>query len=71
MFMNHHQILDLFVRFAAAQTNDFLNEQCLLIRKYAKNQWITTNYIPNYDEGHIAVVCTRFPELYTLYGVWR
>ena len=52
MFMNHHQILD-YRRFAAAQTNDFLNEQCLLIRKYAKNQWITTNYIPNYDEGHI------------------
>ena len=49
MFMNHHQILD-YRRFAAAQTNDFLNEQCLLIRKYAKNQWITTNYIPNYDE---------------------
>ena len=48
MFMNHHQILD-YRRFAAAQTNDFLNEQCLLIRKYAKNQWITTNYIPNYD----------------------
>ena len=46
MFMNHHQILD-YRRFAAAQTNDFLNEQCLLIRKYAKNQWITTNYIPN------------------------
>ena len=39
MFMNHHQILD-YRRFAAAQTNDFLNEQCLLIRKYAKNQWI-------------------------------
>lgn len=36
MFMNHHQILD-YRRFAAAQTNDFLNEQCLLIRKYAKN----------------------------------
>ena len=34
MFMNHHQILD-YRRFAAAQTNDFLNEQCLLIRKYA------------------------------------
>ena len=31
-FMNHHQILD-YRRFAAAQTNDFLNEQCLLIKK--------------------------------------
>lgn len=52
VFMNHHQILD-YRRFAASQTNDFLNEQCLLIKKYAKNQWVTTNYIPNYEEGHI------------------
>jgi beta-galactosidase len=49
---NYHQIMD-YRRFAAFQTNDFLNEQCLLIKKYAKNQWVTTNYIPNYDEGHI------------------
>jgi beta-galactosidase len=52
MFMNHHQILD-YRRFAAGVTNDFLNEQSLLIKKYTKNQWVTTNYIPNYDEGHI------------------
>lgn len=52
MFMNHHQILD-YRRFAAKQTNDFLNEQCRLIKKYAKNQWVTTNYIPDYDKGHI------------------
>lgn len=52
VFMNHHQILD-YRRFAASQTNDFLNEQCLLIKKYAKGQWVTTNYIPNYEEGHI------------------
>lgn len=52
MFMNHHQILD-YRRFAAGVTNDFLNEQSLLIKKYAKKQWVTTNYIPNYDEGHI------------------
>ena len=49
---NYHQIMD-YRRFAAFQTNDFLNEQCLLIKKYAKNQWVTTNYIPNYEEGHI------------------
>ncbi len=35
MFMNHHQILD-YRRFAAAQTNDFLNEQCLLIKEICK-----------------------------------
>lgn len=52
MFMNHHRILD-YRRFAAKQTNDFLNEQCRLIKKYAKNQWVTTNYIPDYDKGHI------------------
>ena len=52
MFMNHHQILD-YRRFASKQTNDFLNEQCRLIKKYAKNQWVTTNYIPDYDKGHI------------------
>lgn len=52
MFMNHHQILG-YRRFAAKQTNDFLNEQCRLIKKYAKNQWVTTNYIPDYDKGHI------------------
>ncbi|WP_321334232.1 beta-galactosidase [uncultured Bacteroides sp.] len=52
MFMNHHQILD-YRRFAASQTSNFLNEQCLLIKKYARNQWVTTNYIPDYAEGHI------------------
>ena len=52
MFMNHHQILD-YRRFAAEQTTSFLNNQCLLIKKYAKDQWVTTNYIPNYEEGHI------------------
>ena len=49
---NYHQIMD-YRRFAALQTNEFLNGQCLIIKKYAKNQWVTTNYIPNYDEGHI------------------
>jgi beta-galactosidase len=52
MFMNHHQILD-YRRFAAKQTNDFLNGQCELIKKFATGQWVTTNYIPNYEEGHI------------------
>lgn len=51
-FMNPHQILD-YRRFAALQTNAFLDQQCNLIKQYAVNQWVTTNYIPNYDEGHI------------------
>ncbi len=69
MFMNHHQILD-YRRFAAKQTNDFLNEQCLLIKKYAKDQWVTTNYIPNYDEGHIGGSMTLDFQCYTRYMVY-
>lgn len=68
-FMNHHQILD-YRRFAAVQTNDFLNEQCLLIKKYAKNQWVTTNYIPNYEEGHIGGSPALDFQSYTRYMVY-
>lgn len=66
---NYHQIMDYF-RFAAAQTNDFLNEQCLLIKKYAKNQWVTTNYIPNYEEGHIGGSLELDFQGYTRYMVY-
>jgi beta-galactosidase len=52
MFMNHHQILD-YRRFASKETSDFLNEQCLLIKKYTTHQWVTSNYIPDYSAGHI------------------
>lgn len=69
MFMNHHQILD-YRRFAAAQTNEFLDAQCLLIKKYAKNQWVTTNYIPNYEEGHIGGSPTFDFQCYTRYMVY-
>ncbi len=69
MFMNHHQILD-YRRFAAAQTNDFLNEQSLLIKRYAKNQWVTTNYIPNYEEGHIGGSKSLDFQSYTRYMVY-
>lgn len=50
--MNPHQILD-YRRFAIFETNDFLNQQSSIIKKYAKNQWVTSNYIPNYSDGHI------------------
>ncbi len=69
MFMNHHQILD-YRRFAALQTNDFLDKQCLLIKKYAKNQWVTTNYIPSYEEGHIGGSRTLDFQVYTRYMVY-
>lgn len=69
MFMNHHQILD-YRRFAAEQTNSFLNEQCLLIKKHVRNQWVTTNYIPNYDEGHIGGSKDLDFQSYTRYMVY-
>ena len=67
--MNHHQILD-YRRFAASQTNEFLNNQCLIIKKYAKNQWVTTNYIPNYEEGHIGGSPDLDFQSYTRYMVY-
>lgn len=69
MFMNHHQILD-YRRFAALQTNEFLDEQCRLIKRYAKNQWVTTNYIPDYDRGHIGGSKTLDFMSYTRYMVY-
>lgn len=69
MFMNHHQILD-YRRFAALQTNEFLDEQCKLIKKYAVNQWVTTNYIPNYEEGHIGGSPSMDFQSYTRYMVY-
>lgn len=69
MFMNHHQILD-YRRFAALQTNEFLDEQCRLIKKYVRNQWVTTNYIPDYDKGHIGGSKTLDFMSYTRYMVY-
>ena len=69
MFMNHHQILD-YRRFAALQTNSFLDEQCRLIKQHTRHQWVTTNYIPNYDEGHIGGSPTLDFVSYTRYMVY-
>ncbi len=49
---NPHQLLD-WRRFYAHEAATFLDEQALVLKKYCKNQWITSNYIPNYEEGHI------------------
>jgi beta-galactosidase len=52
-FMNAHQILD-YNRFSTEEMVSFLDEQAKTIRQYAgKNQWITTNYIPEYNDGHL------------------
>jgi len=53
MFMNSHQILD-YNRFSTEEMAGFLDEQTKVIRRYAgNNQWITTNYIPGYSDGHL------------------
>lgn len=68
-FMNPHQILD-YRRYAAKQTNDFMDEQCRLIKKYARNQWVTTNYIPDYDRGIIGGSSSLDFVSYTRYMVY-
>jgi beta-galactosidase len=53
MFINSHQILD-YNRFSTEEMTSFLDEQAKTIRKYVgENQWITTNYIPEYYDGHL------------------
>ncbi|GHT24138.1 hypothetical protein AGMMS4957_16670 [Bacteroidia bacterium] len=53
MFMNAHQILD-YNRFSTEEMSSFLDEQAKTIRlQVGKDQWITTNYIPDYDDGHL------------------
>lgn len=66
--MNPHQILD-FRRYAAFQTHSFLASQCREIRKHTTRQWITTNYIPNYEEGNIGGCRALDFESYTRYMV--
>ena len=53
--MNLHQRLD-YRRFTAHETASFLDEQALMIKKYAMpEQWVTSNYIPSYDAGPIGM----------------
>jgi len=51
--MNLNQRLDHY-RFAADETATFLDDQAAEIKKFAStDQWVTTNYIPNYEGGYI------------------
>jgi len=50
--MNLNQRFDHY-RFTAAETVSFLDDQATEIKKFAINQWVTTNYIPNYEGGTI------------------
>ncbi|KOS05638.1 beta-galactosidase [Flavobacterium akiainvivens] len=50
--MNLYQRLD-HSRFCDNETATFLDEQAKTIAKIASKQWITSNYIPNYDARYI------------------
>jgi beta-galactosidase len=51
--INPHQILD-YNRFSTEEMSGFLDDQAKTIRHYARDkQWITTNYIPEYSDGHL------------------
>lgn len=70
MFMNPHQIMD-YRRFAASQTALFLDMQSACIKQYATPaQFVTTNYIPNYGEGHIGTCRNLDFHSYTRYMVF-
>ncbi len=69
-FMNHHQILD-YMRFAAQQTASFLDMQSRCLKKHITvEQFVTTNYIPNYEEGHIGLCKDLDFHSYTRYMVF-
>ena len=45
---NPHAMLDLH-RWFAAEAADYLRFQASVLRRHVKNQWITTNFMMNYD----------------------
>lgn len=68
--MNSHQILD-YKRFITDEMASFLDEQTAVIRKYIlPTQWITTNYIPNYEDGHLRKSDNLDFHAYTRYMVY-
>ncbi|SHE44892.1 beta-galactosidase [Dysgonomonas macrotermitis] len=70
MFMNTHQILD-YNRFTTDEMAGFLDEQTILIRKHiGTDQWITTNYIPEYSDGHLRKSMELDFHSYTRYMVF-
>ncbi|GAB6011507.1 beta-galactosidase [Viscerimonas tarda] len=70
MFMNAHQILD-YNRFTTDEMSGFLDEQVRTIRRYSMpEQWVTTNYIPAYDDGHLRKSAELDFHSYTRYMVY-
>ena len=76
--MNYNQILD-HTRFVAEETASFLDDQAKVIRKYTiPEQFITSNYIPAYNEGYIGeshqldfVTYTKYMVSGTALGIGR
>ncbi len=70
LFMNNHQILD-YRRFASHEIASFLDEQAKVLHdNISPSQWVTTNYIPNYDDGHIRIAEELDFHSYTRYQVY-
>ncbi|WP_035647401.1 beta-galactosidase [Flavobacterium sp. ASV13] len=68
--MNLHSQLDHY-RFADKETATFLDSQAAVIRKYvSKDQWITSNYRPAYDESFIGMSKEFDFDCYTRYMVY-
>lgn len=68
--MNLHSQLDHY-RFADHETASFLDDQAIVIKKYAnKSQWITSNYIPMYDVGYVGASKELDFVSYTRYMVY-
>lgn len=68
--MNLHQKLDHY-RFADTETATFLDEQGRMIRKYSNSsQYITSNYVPSYDNSYIGMSKELDFETYTRYMVY-
>ncbi|MDR2840255.1 MAG: beta-galactosidase [Paludibacter sp.] len=69
-FINAHQTLD-YLRFTTEEMSSFLNEQAQTIRRYvSKNQWVTTNLIPDYANGHLRKIDELDFHSYTRYMVF-
>jgi beta-galactosidase len=68
--MNLNQRLDHY-RFVAGETSSFLDDQARTIKKFASpQQWITSNYIPDYSGGFIGKSTELDFVTYTRYMVY-
>lgn len=68
--INLHQKMDHY-RFADTETATFLDEQARMIRKYSSpDQYITSNYVPSYDNSYIGMSKELDFETYTRYMVY-